>query len=323
LALILALVSMVLNALGISRPALGEFSAMLPAAGVLVAFVIVAAALGALNLRHVSRPLDDLVEASRRIAEGDLSSRVKEGGPSELATMARAFNSMASRLQSQDAQRRAWLSDVTHELRTPLTILQGNLEGLADGMYQLDEPRLKSLLDEIQVLSRLTDDLRLLALAESGNMRLETESTDLTALIREIAAAAKAEADRGGVRLTLALEPGTAVLDLDPGRIRQVLHNVLFNALRYTPPGKEVTISTSEETEKNQRFVVVCVQDEGSGIAPEDLPHVFDRYYKASDSHGMGLGLAIAKHIVEAHGGHISVSSRPRGGTVSSFSLPA
>lgn len=322
LALLLALIAVALNASGVSHLALGQFVAVLPAAGILVAFGIVVAALSALNLRRVSRPLDDLLEASHKIAEGDYSARVDESGPSEVASMARAFNSMASRLQTQDEQRRTWLADVTHELRTPLTILQGNLEGLADDVYAPDKARLKSLLDEVQVLSRLTDDLRVLALAEGGNLRLETVPTDLAAVIREIAAASQAQADAAGIRPQLAIEPGTSTLEIDPARIRQVLNNLLFNALRYTPAGKRVTIGMSQQTDQNRRWVTVSVADEGPGIAPEDLPHVFDRYYKTADSRGMGLGLAIAKHIVEAHGGHITVSSRPGEGTRTSFSLP-
>jgi len=323
LVLLLGLIGLALKALGLSQLGLGEFAAVAPAAGLLIAFVVVVAALSAVNLRRVSRPLDDLLDASHRIAEGDYSTRVEEGGPSEVASMARAFNSMASRLQSQDEQRRTWLADVTHELRTPLTILQGNLEGLADGIYEPDKPRIRSLLDEVQVLSRLTDDLRVLALAEAGNLRLETEPADLALVIREVAAASQAQADTAGVRLQLALEPATHAVEIDPARIRQVINNLLFNALRYTPRGRGVTIALTQQTEEGRGWAVVSVQDEGPGIAPDDLPHVFDRFYKTADSRGMGLGLAIAKHIVEAHGGRISVSSRPGEGTRTSFSLPA
>ncbi len=321
-ALFVTVIGVVLNGLGIGRLALSQVAPLAPVGGILLALGIAGITMGALNLRRISRPLDDLLDASSRVAEGDFTVRADENGPREVRSMARAFNLMAARLQTQDEQRRSWLADVTHELRTPLTILQGNLEGIVDDVYTADKARLKSMLEEVQVLSRLTDDLRVLALAEGGNLGLKTEPTDLTAIIQEAAAASRAQADASGIDLKLNLETGPKVLEIDPERIRQVLNNLLFNGLRYTPAGKAVNISLSTREEQGRKWALVSVEDEGPGISAEDLPHVFDRYFRGADSHGMGLGLAIAKHIVEAHGGRITVSSEAGAGTKVSFTLP-
>ncbi len=321
--LVLGLLGFVLKAVGVSVRGLDQFAPVLPGGGILIAFGVLLVLVSTMNLRRVSEPLDELLEASERIAAGDYSVRVAANGPSEVRSMADAFNAMASRLQMQDEQRRQWLADVSHELRTPLTILQGNLEGLVDDIYVADKKRLGSLLHEVQVLSRLTDDLRVLALAQDGNLKLRLESTDLGMIIREIVSAAQAQADANAVRLELSIEAGLPPLEVDAERIKQVLNNLLFNALRYTPSGKAVSITLVKRTDRGRAWIAVSVQDQGRGIAPEDLPHVFDRYYKGVDSRGMGLGLAIAKHIVEAHGGEISVSSSASGGTAVSFSLPA
>ncbi len=323
ISVLIGLVGTALRALSNSSPALFPWPVNPLGIGVLVALAIAAVTLGTVSMRRVSQPLDSLLDASRRIAEGDLSARVEEVGPSEVRSLISAFNSMAGQLQEHDEQRRKWLADVTHELRTPLTILQGNLEGVADGIYEANPERVKSMLEEVQVLTRLTDDLRILALAEAGDLQLRREPTDLSALIREVAAASRAQADASGIRLVVDLDPTIGAIDVDGERIKQVLNNVLFNAMRYTPAGKAVTIQGRRVQEAAGPRVVVSVEDQGPGIAPEDLGHVFDRYYKSADSRGMGLGLAISKHIVEAHGGEIAISSEPGKGTRTTFSLPA
>ncbi|HUH96138.1 MAG TPA: histidine kinase dimerization/phospho-acceptor domain-containing protein [Anaerolineales bacterium] len=173
LALFLAVVGLILNALGLTHFSIGQFQLVfLPVGGVGLALALVVLILGAVDLRRVSMPLDDLLEASHKVAEGDYSARVDERGPREVRSLAQAFNSMASRLEVNDRQRRAMLADVSHELRTPLTIIQGNLEAVLDGVYPADETRLKSLLEETQILSRLVEDLRTLSLAEGGSLQL-------------------------------------------------------------------------------------------------------------------------------------------------------
>ena len=324
LVFIAALVGLILNAFGIIHFSVNQFQSVLaPLGGVFFAVVIAMLVLSALDLRRMSMPLDDLLEASNKIAEGDYSTRVDESGPREVRILTRAFNSMAARLQVNDQQRRAMLADVSHELRTPLTIIQGNVEAVLDGVYPADETRLKSILEETQILSRLVEDLRTLALAESGALQLKRESTDLTALLRETASAFQSQADIAGVNMELALKDRSLPLEIDPERIRQVLTNLISNALRYSPRGSSIKINLAESAPGAEGHIRISVQDSGPGIAPEDLPHIFDRFYKSRDSRGMGLGLSIAKFIVEAHGGQITAESSEGKGTTISFSLPA
>lgn len=269
-------------------------------------------------LRRLAVPIGDLMEAAGRVADGDYSARVGEHGPREVRALARAFNAMAARLQSNEATRRNLLADVTHELRTPLTVIQGNLEGLLDGVYPRDDAHLAPILDEARVLSRLVDDLRMLALAESGALKLQKEPTDVAVWLSEVAASFRAQADAQNVALSVDVPPDLPLMDLDPERMRQVLSNLIANALRYTPSGGTIRVRAVAE----DKSVSVSVSDTGAGIPPEDLPHIFDRFYKSGDSRGMGLGLAIAKNLVAAHGGEISAQSTPGQGTMIQFTLP-
>jgi signal transduction histidine kinase len=235
-----------------------------------------------------------------------------------VRALAHAFNAMTERLAQADRQRRDLMADVAHELRTPLTVLQGRLEGILDGVYPRDDAQLAALVDETHVLSRLIEDLRTLALADAGALRLEREPTDVAALVRDTVQGFEPDAARQGVTLVVA-PGGAAVIDLDPVRIRQVLANLLSNALRHTPPGRSITVSV----EAGADGIAVAVADAGDGIAAEDVPLIFDRFYKGQASRGSGLGLTIAKRLVVAHGGQIRASSRPGAGTTVSFTLPA
>lgn len=275
------------------------------------------------SIRRVATPLGDVMQAAEQVAQGDYTTRVVEYGPREVRALARTFNSMSARLQASDEQRRNLLADVTHELRTPLTVIQGNLEGLIDGVYPRDEAHLTSILEETHVLSRLIDDLRTLALAESGALKLQREPTDLAILTRETVASFAPQADAAGVELNAQVVPEEGTLELDPARIRQVLENLIANALRYTPRGGRVCVRCFSEGGGTAARTVVSVADSGAGIAPEELPHIFERFYKSPDSRGSGLGLAIAKNLVVAHGGAISAQSEPGKGTTIQFSFPA
>jgi two-component system sensor histidine kinase BaeS len=286
-------------------------------AGMMIAAVMTIVFVG-WGLRRVFSPLDDLVDAAERVADGDYSVRVRERGPRGVGTLARAFNKMASRLDTTQANRRDLLADVTHEMRTPLTVIQGNLEGMIDGVYPADEKNLRALVDETTLLSRLIEDLRTLALAESGALQLKKEPTDLEALIRDVAAAFQGQASSQGVHLAVDVAGDASPVDVDPGRMRQVLTNLLTNALRYTPAGGSVRVNCV----RSGADVRIEVQDTGGGIAGEDLPHVFDRFYRSTDSGGMGLGLAIAKHLVEAHGGTITARSALGQGTTMQILVP-
>jgi signal transduction histidine kinase len=270
------------------------------------------------GLRRMAEPLDDLVEAAGRVEAGDYSVRVAERGAGEARSLARAFNQMSARLEEGDARRRSFLADVAHELRTPLTVIQGGLEAVIDGVYPADVEHLAPLVDQAMALERLIDDLRTVALAEAGSLALERESVDPGTLVEESVAAFRGAAEAAGVALNVDATPGLPRIDVDPARIRQVLSNLLGNALRHTPAGGSVTVSVRSDKDG----VSVEVRDTGSGIAPALLSTVFDRFVKEPGSPGSGLGLAIAKDLVEAHGGTITAESAPGRGTTIRFSLP-
>ena len=282
----------------------------------LLAFVLFLALIR--SLRLLALPLRDLIDAAQRVEAGDLTPRVRERGPRELRALARAFNSMLDRLRRSDRQRRQLLADVTHELRTPVAVLQGNLEGMLDGVYPADVEHLTPLLEETRMLARLIDDLRTLSLAESGVLVLHREPTDLEVLISDVIAAFRAQGEASGVALHLEIPEDIPLVEIDPLRLREVMVNLVANALRHTPRGGEVRISASLDSGRLR----LSVADNGTGIAPEDLPHIFERFYKTADSSGSGLGLAIARNLVLAHGGEIAAESAPGAGTAIRITLP-
>lgn len=273
----------------------------------------------ALVVRRTAIPVGKILEAVGKVADGDYTVRIPERRPGESLGLVHAFNQMAQRLEATDKERRKTLADVTHELRTPITIIQGNLEGILDGIYPADPMHIEAILDETRVLSRVIDDLRTLSLAESGAIKLEYEPVVLADLVTEVAASFQSQAGEKGVALSMEVPSDIPTLELDPVRIREVLVNLVANALRYTPRQGTITIRAWEDTNKR---VFVQVNDSGSGISPEDLPHIFDRFYKTSDSRGTGLGLAIAKNLIAAHGGEISARSESGNGTQIEFWLP-
>jgi two-component system sensor histidine kinase BaeS len=272
--------------------------------------------------RTISRPLGDLGDAAGRLEAGDYSVRVDqpERGPGELRALVTAFNTMAARLESEDATRRRLLADVSHELRTPLAVIQGNLEALLDGVYPPDEAHVRPILDETRVLERLVDDLRTLSLAESGALPLHREPTDPAVLLEDVAAAHRARAGATKVLLLVDAPADLPPIDIDPVRMRQVLSNLVDNAVRAMPDGGTIRLSAFAEAAGGAWFEVT---DDGPGI-PEDLrATVFERFTKSAASRGSGLGLAIARAIVTAHGGTISASPGPAGrGTTIRLELP-
>jgi len=300
---------------GLVSSARGSVALIVLAAGFLGGVAAIAT-LGR-TLRRVGSPLAAVMDAANRVAAGDYSVRVGEYGPPPMVGLAHAFNTMTARLQDHDRQRRELMADVAHELRTPLTVMQGKVEGLIDGVYPLDAAELKTVLEETHVLSRLVEDLRTLALSESGALKLQLESTDIVALAREAARTLEPVALAGGV--TVGVEAAAAITaEIDPVRIREVLINLLSNALRHTPAGGAVMVRIAIDAGN----VSVRVRDTGAGMSPEDLARAFDRFHKGTDSHGSGLGLTIAKGLVLAHGGDISASSEPGRGTTVAFTLP-
>ena len=316
------LLGLVLNGLGIIHIVYQPLGWLIPVVIVLLLFAFASLITGGRGLRRISAPLGDLLEAAGHITEGDYSQRVVERGPAELRSLVRAFNDMAARLQITEEQRRDLMADITHELRTPLTVIQGNLEGFLDGVYSPDEARLKSLLEETQILARLVEDLRTLALAESGALQLRKEPTELGLLIGETVSAFRTQADAAGVNLKIQADVDGLVLAIDPERIRQVLSNLIANALRYTPREGFIHVRYSATSSDERKFADIFVEDTGVGVAPEVLPQIFNRFYKSRDSSGSGLGLPIARHLVEAHGGSISAESQPGQGTTMHIRLP-
>jgi two-component system, OmpR family, sensor histidine kinase BaeS len=290
---------------------------------ILIALLVLALVMlfaGPRTYRRMAGPVENVMAALGRTADGDFSVRVPERGSPDGRTLARAFNAMADRLAREDERRRALLTDISHELRTPLAVLQGTLEGMLDGVYPRDNEHLALGLEETQTLTRLVEDLRTLATAESAGLALTKTAADLAALAGDVIGSFTEQARAAGVTLAADAEPGVRLTaEVDPDRIRQVLTNLVGNALRYTPAGGTVRIHGYDA---GAGRVGLAVEDTGRGIPPADLPHVFERFYKSKDSRGSGLGLAIAKSLVEAHGGEISAERRPGGGTAIRVVLP-
>jgi len=277
-----------------------------------------------LDMPRMRLTIGDVMEAAGRVAEGDYGARVAERGPPEVRVLARSFNAMTARLQQSDDERRAFLADVVHELRTPLTVIPGSLEGLIDGVYPRDDAHLLPILDETRLLARLIDDLRTLSLMEAGALPLHRQPTDPGTLAAETAASFRPQADAAGIVLSTVIGNDVPVIDVDPSRIRQVLENLIANALAHTPRGGAIEVACGVEPGGGApRRVSIAVRDTGAGIAPEDLPHIFDRFFKSPDSRGSGLGLAIARDLVAAHGGEITARSEVGRGTTVVVALPA
>lgn len=278
-------------------------------------------ALGTLISRALAAPLSHLAQAARKFAARDWNYRVKVQGADEIADVAREFNQMAEELARAETLRRNMMADIAHELRTPLTVLQGNLHAMLDGVYPLERSEIATLYDETRLLNRLVDDLRELALAEAGQLQLNLQSTDVSAIIESTVASFSVAADMQGVRLSVDAKNLPRV-NVDGDRLAQILRNLISNALRHTPNDGNVIVSAVTQDQK----VCVSVADTGEGIAPEDLPRVFERFYRgdrsrARSSGGTGLGLAIAKTWVEAMGGTIGVESEGGRGTTFWFTL--
>jgi two-component system OmpR family sensor kinase/two-component system sensor histidine kinase BaeS len=307
----------VLSWLVTGRGALGQPFRLPPIAAAVVVSVFVLG-LVRMAMSRVGTPVGDIIDVSNRVADGDYAARLNENGPRPVRTVARAFNSMTTRLQAQDAQRRHLMADIAHELRNPLAVLQGRLEGMLDGVYPRDEAQIAAVLEETRMLARLVDDLRTLAHAESGMLTLQKESTDLSILIHEAVASFSMESAAGQVSISATAAPDLPLVEIDPLRIREVLTNLLSNALRHTPPGGTVSVTAVRRDDA----IDVSVSDSGSGIAAEEVPKIFDRFYKGRSSRGSGLGLTIARNLVVAHGGGIRAESSAGRGTTVVFTLP-
>jgi two-component system sensor histidine kinase BaeS len=294
------------------------FPALLAAA--LVALAAVAGTL--LVHRRLLRPVNALMTAARSLSAGDLSNRVPVTGRDEIAELATAFNHMADSLQQAEDQRRQMVADTAHELRNPLANIRGYLEGLSDGVLAPHQGLFASLHEEALLLTRVTDDLHLLALADAGNLRYRKAQLDLGELLEACRIAHQAAAKSARVELTVAAVTELTI-DADSDRLRQAIGNLISNAVRATPAGGGITLQARADGE----FALVEVADTGYGIAPEDQARIFDRFWRADPARsrttgGSGLGLAITREIVIAHGGTISVVSTLDQGTTFTLRLP-
>ena len=281
--------------------------------------------------RQVVAPVREMVQASRRIAEGHYAERVQvPGDPAtgemdELAMLALSFNQMAARLERTEAIRRQLIGDVAHELRTPLTTLKGSLEGLMDGVLPADPETLQQLAAEAERMGKLVNDLQELSRVEAGAYELNRRTLSMNEVITSVSTRLARQFEEKGVTQELELPPDLPPVFADEDRLGQVLLNLIGNALQYTLAGGQVRVTAGQKGNEVQ----VSVSDTGIGIPPEHLPHVFDRFYRVDKSRsraggGSGIGLTIARYLVEAHGGRIWASSRgPGQGSLFAFSLPA
>lgn len=295
----------------------GNKTKVVGTAGLVLAVTVAVTAVVATRL---VRPLRALTEAAQQPPERHV--RVPVTTRDETGILAAAFNELTERRERLEAQRRAMVSDIAHELRSPLTNIRGWLEVTRDGVVDPDPALLSALHDEALVLQRVIDDLRDLADADAGALRLHPEPVRCDELLDQVAAAHRVAADAAGVRLHTAVN-GTPWLDADPVRMRQALGNLVSNALRHTPAGGTVTLAARRDGDA----VLLEVTDTGTGIAPDELPHVFDRFWRAEKSRsrrtgGSGLGLPIVRHLVAAHGGTADATSEPGAGSVFTLRLP-
>jgi two-component system, OmpR family, sensor histidine kinase BaeS len=296
---------------GEGRPPIGPFIGLILIVGIIVLITR--------RIQATVRPVVQVMEATSRVAQGDYGARVEPAGPRDVQKMMLAFNEMTSQLEANERERRRLFADIAHELRTPLAVIQGNIEGMMDGIYPRDDAHMAPLLDQTKVITRLLGDLQTMASTETGSLHLYREDTDLCDVINDVVAAFSPAATRDGISL-VAESPAEPVpgMEVDPVRIRQVLENLVSNALRYTSDSGTVRITASPARDA----VRVAVADTGRGMTQEDADRMFERFVKSADSGGSGLGLAIAKGLVEAHGGTISATSSPGEGTTVTFTLP-
>lgn len=273
--------------------------------------------------RSILHPVDALRDAAKRMGSGDLSQRVNIQSRDEVGELGKTFNAMADNLERLELLRRTMVTDVAHELRTPLSNVRGYLEAIQDNMVQPTREVINSLHEETMLLNRLVNDLQELSLAEAGKLKIEIQTLDIGQIILRATALAQPSSGKKKVIVESSLPPDLPMVHADPERLGEILHNLLENAIHYTAEGGKIMITA----EAGEDFVEISVQDTGSGIAPEYLPYIFERFYRVDQSRsratgGAGLGLAIVKHLVEAQGGQVSAKSVVGQGTTISFSLP-
>jgi signal transduction histidine kinase len=283
---------------------------------------LVALALGIILARTLTHPLRDLTTAIHSMAKGNLKQHVTVKSGDELGELADAFNQMSSDLDRLNLSRRQMTADIAHDLRSPLTVIGGYVESMRDGVLKPTSERLDTIHDEVQHLQRLVEDLRTLSQADSGDLTLNREPVAPLALLERMAKSYNHLAAQKKISLEVQSEPGLPEIRLDPDRMAQVFGNLISNSMRYTPEGGKIRLTAGLEGD----MLVFCIEDNGQGIPANSLPHIFDRFYRADPARAQGsesgLGLAIAKSIVEAHSGSISAESEVGKGTRVKFRFP-
>ncbi len=277
-----------------------------------VGAMVIAVLLGLFLARTITRPLRDLTLATKALAHGQLNQQVPVRSKDELGELTQTFNQMSADLGRANNLRKQMTADIAHDLRTPLSVITGYLEGLKDGVVKPSEERFSAMYDEALYLQRLVEDLRTLSLADAGELSLNCSPTQPGQMILRLASSFQNQAEQKHVRLTADVQPDLPAVDLDPERMLESLGNLISNALRYTPAGGQVLLSARREGDA----VLLEISDTGAGIAPDELPHIFERFYRSDESRqegGSGLGLAIAKSMVELQGGTITASSQGLG----------
>ena len=287
-----------------------------------ITFFIITSIAGNFTFRRFGRPMTQIFSAIDSISEGDLSVRVPEHYPRQFGQLARRFNHMVSELERAEQQRRNLTADIAHELRTPLHIIQGNLEGMIDGVYEPSIENINNTLDETKLLGRLVNDLQTLSLAEAGQLPLHPTRFLLADLMHDLTSSFSSQSTLLGIDLKTSIADPSQELTADYDRLNQVLSNLISNALRHTPQGGAISLIT----ESIENGIHIEVKDTGEGIPTEDLPYIFDRFWRGDKSRtgrvNSGLGLAIARQLIQAHGGMIEVESEIGKGTKFIIELP-
>jgi signal transduction histidine kinase len=296
---------------------------MLLLCGIPFVFIFSAFMIGSITFRRFGRPMSEIFSAIDSVAEGDLSVRVPEHYPHQFNRFAQRFNYMIAELERAETQRRNLTADIAHELRTPLHIIQGNLEGMLDGVYEPTPENINNTLDETKLLSRLVNDLQTLSLAEAGQLPLHLTRFLLADLLNDIHSSFSSQAASLKISLNVKTADPPREITADYDRLNQVLSNLVSNALRHTPEGGAVFL----EAESSSNGARIVIKDTGSGIPQEDLPYIFDRFWRGDrsrtrDGSHSGLGLAIARQLIHAHNGTITAESEIGMGTTFVIELP-
>jgi two-component system OmpR family sensor kinase/two-component system sensor histidine kinase BaeS len=268
-----------------------------------------------LLVRRFVNPLADVIYAARAVATGKLNTRIPTKGPQDLRSLSESFNEMATSLERSDRERRDMLADIAHELRTPLSVIRGRLEGIVDEIYTEKGPQVSMALEQTYLMQRLVDDLRLLTLVETRQLAFDNRDVNVGDVINGIIEMFSAEAQEKNISLSFNEKSGNLSVVLDPQRVEQVISNLIGNAIRYVPEGGKVWITAMGVSDRLR----ITINDNGTGVPAEDLPYIFDRFWRKEKSRsratgGTGLGLAIAKQLVEAQDGIIEAMNLPEGG---------